>query len=362
MTKISSNAVGDASKSMGEITYQKRGSTIIGTKRIRTNSSRTPAQQEQRKAFGMIGSLSKSLRPLLVETFETKEGMSVMNVFVKENKPYQNFVRENLKYDMLIPPIMQMADVLADPAFKGWVMAGNGTDTAQQSLSWGTAGDVNVEIALSREFEEGDNILIAVAYAFVRKDRMMERLRLFRKTLTKEDIEQMEEKDEFVANLTTMPDFDVMKHVPANASAVDLVIASFVHRKTGNKKDYCRSMFDLMPADGYLLDAATQTTRAGDMEMVITDKHPEAFAVILGDKLEGSILRIDEKGNGSTDDFPFKEYAKDGQGKINGIVVSPPPGVTAMLLESDVLAKKAWILKDEVKIADVTGIVRPILA
>lgn len=250
MTKINSNAIGDATKSMGEITYRRLGSIVVGTKRIRTNKSRSPAQLEQRKAFGLVGRLSRTLKPLIMESFEATEGLSEMNLFVKENLAYQRFVRKHVKHDTLIPPIKYLADILGNPAFEDRVVAGKGTDIVQQSLSWGAAADVNVSMGLSRKFAEGDTVVIGVGYAFSKGNKMLEQLRLFYKTLTKEDVEQLEYKNEFTANRTTMPDFDVMRHIPAKASAVQLVITAMVHRRKAGKKRCSMSVFSLMPAGG----------------------------------------------------------------------------------------------------------------
>lgn len=358
MAIIRSNAVGDASKSMGEITYRKRGNKVIGAKRIYVNKSKTPAQINQRDAFGEIGRLSKALKPISEAGFESADGQSSQNAFVKMNKDYMAFIRSYGSFDKRLPPIHNLYNIMTDPDFDSKVFAGKGTLTAEHVFKWDGPDSLKVHVLLSRKFEPGDRISICVGYAYTRMGINMERIKMFDKELSEEDIDGLGQPDEFLADKDSMPDFDIFGHMPDDATDVHLVVTALVQHVTKEKREYSDSFYALMPSAEYEFAVAQQIVDTG-VDMKVVDTHPEAFASAFSGKLSGAVLKMRDAGATDYWEFPFKDYYKNSSNAVAGIVVDAPAGKGLIDPFSGKPVDEAILVKDKAVLIRFSGAKRP---
>jgi len=95
MAVVNSTAIGNASKTAGELTYRRTKGRTIASRRITTNKSNTEFQKLQRSAFSIMTKSAKSLSSWIGLNFVSTKYGTPRNAFMKTNAPVFGFIKDN---------------------------------------------------------------------------------------------------------------------------------------------------------------------------------------------------------------------------------------------------------------------------
>ncbi|GEM_PF-3109801 len=321
MAQIKSMAIGDARKSIGNITYRYVGGQTIASQKITQNNSRTPGQIRQRRAMTEMSHLAKTLDPVIRYGFKHEGGRTARNFFTHFNKPYMAYIKEHDEIDSSLPPISNLCIAMADPLFRQKIYAGNGTIRAINEFRW--SGDKNLEgtINLTRPFQAGDEIVIAAMYSYRRLDEPFERVKLFNHIVEPPDIIRLEQPDQYVVNPLTIPGLDILGSLPPDAEYLEILVTALVK----GAKDHTTSEIRPMPDMLYHYDISAEE-RADDDTYNIKVTDAARFSSEIGEDARNSTLIVNYGPEKGKINYPSNPLTASGSGDITGITLQPPPG------------------------------------
>lgn len=232
MAIIQSSAIGIAQKSVGNITYRNVNGRVVVSQRITTNTSKTPKQLARRNCFGEAAKLGKSLKPIVDIGFDPVKNGSKSNNFTKCNTDLMNFINQNDVDNYLNLPIYMLYKVLTHEEFYGQVLAAKGNMNIRSEFFIDNENQINGLLSLSREFQAGDTLTIAVAV--VKKDSHItsEHVELQSLSLGSADIKALDQPKQFVVNKETMPDLNLNTLFPWPGASESIILTAIVTNNT----------------------------------------------------------------------------------------------------------------------------------
>lgn len=293
MAITNSLAIGDGKNSIGPITFKFVNGKTIASKKITSNKSNTPAQDKQRKGFMLINFLKRDVSDIILVGFCKSGSLTAANYFLTVNKPYSRYLREYGYKGSRETPILNLYTALEDPRFTNRkVYAAYGGKTLECKPAWDSNNLPVITIDNPYEFIPDDTITIAFALSYQANNIRYEKTRLFARTLTQEDIDQLPINTIFVANNQTIPGLNPLGNIHPNAIDIKVVATAILHTTnvaadTGN----ATSLFFNMPslAINYKIDKQ-EFAKNGKNEMTISSNTPQDFPAALAQNAVGAVL------------------------------------------------------------------------
>ena len=227
MAIIQSNAIGAGSKSVGEITYRQVRGRTIACRRITTNTSKTPKQLRHRAAFKEVGQLAKYLLPALKVGFEETKYGTRRNNFYQSNREYMNYLKGREGFEDL-SPLTNLCHALKDTDFEGRVMSAKGIGSVSSKWEWDEDGVPRGELSLSRRFNAGDEIVVAIFWMYTVNGKEEERRKLFRTTLGGRDLKGQADLTKFLVDKELIPELDIFTKIETEATDLQVAITAIV--------------------------------------------------------------------------------------------------------------------------------------
>lgn len=155
------SSIGVRRKSVGEVTYKSVRGRVIASAKVTENTSKTPAQTEQRSAFGIMGQSAKVMASWIDQAFSKTKYGSQRNNFVKQNAPVMSWLKENkdtLKGSSLGKFSQSVAAGVP-------VLSGFGSNFVDAEFEQDNAA-LSVVVTFSKDFVANDIIKIGVMQSY----------------------------------------------------------------------------------------------------------------------------------------------------------------------------------------------------
>jgi hypothetical protein len=310
----------------------------------------------QRKGFGAVAHVAKAIRPLLDIGFSKHKDGRGDNLFMHYNTSLMEYIKENPDFDMHLPSVTNLCIALSHPEFGGKIMVADGDITLAISYDWGPDSTIGGIVHSSRKFVEGDRVTLGLCYSYLLMGSYFEMVEVYTRKLTEADVRKLPFKSHFPITPEMFPEMDVFGILPVGFSDVEILVTFILVGAKDASQSYLVPMPDMAPE----FHVASQTfDDAKHMRLVM--ENPAAFVAEIGDRALG-LTFIFMNDVGREDVFLYKVAAmsKDTDGKVNGLIVTPPEGMEFDMLDYEARPDEySGLLKDNKFIVTFTGVGMP---
>lgn len=288
MTKILGVIMDSGRGFMKNITFRYVKGQTIASKKIISNNNNTKKQARQRNGFAEVAKLAKSLSEIIEIGFKSQKTWSRRNAFTHYNASLMEFARNNTLYNPQIPPITNLCITLSNLDFKGKVFSAWGREKITAFFRWDDDFHLEGSLYYSREYMEGDKIVVALCYSYMEMGSYFEMVQMFEKVLTPQDIARLPAYNQFEINTDTFPDIDVFGEVPIDALYIEILATAIVV----GKKDISTSVFVPMPSMPYTFEISEMIVRSyAFIDLLVAN--PQTFDEEFSDEVVDGIILID---------------------------------------------------------------------
>lgn len=234
MAIIKNSLLGNASKSISNVTFRNVNGQTIASQRIYTNNSKSGKQLSRRSSFKRMSQLGALLRPILEIGFPAKNGSRPHTSFIKWNKTLGDYFATHPSHSEHDSVVYDLYVALSDPLFFGQVLSASGNLHTKGFFKVNDEQLPEGALALSCDYEEGDVVVLGVYTIYDYRNDKGARINVFNKTMNRQMMQSLDHSNILKINTETIPELRRCTPIFPGATLIGHVLTGVMLR--GNER------------------------------------------------------------------------------------------------------------------------------